>query len=89
MFPGLDKRTFRVALLSIFLAMSLVRTVCYGAIGLLPLKVISSAILALPVAALGTVAGMACHHRIPEPPFRRLTSALLLISGILLLIRPA
>ncbi len=81
----IDKTGFRVALLSIFLAMSIFRTGVYAAIHLYTLPILTATILALPFALLGVLAGMQAHHRIPEHLFKQLTSILLLISGILLL----
>ncbi|NOZ13413.1 MAG: sulfite exporter TauE/SafE family protein [Acidobacteria bacterium] len=83
----MDKTGFRVALLSIFLAMSIFRTGVYAAIHLYTLPILTAAILTLPFALLGVLAGIRAHHRIPEHHFRQFTSALLLISGILLLWR--
>jgi len=36
---------------------------------------------------LGVLTGMRAHHRIPEQLFRRITSVVLLASGILLLFK--
>lgn len=83
----MDKTSFRVALLSIFLAMSIFRTGIYAAIHLYTLPILTSTILALPFALLGVLTGMHAHHRIPEQLFRRITSVVLLASGILLLFK--
>ena len=81
----MDKTGFRVALLSIFLAMSIFRTGVYATIHLYTLPILTSTILTLPFALLGTLTGMKAHHRIPEQLFKQFTSAVLLLSGILLL----
>jgi uncharacterized protein len=83
----MDKTSFRVALLSIFLAMSIFRTGLYAAIHLYTLPILTSTIFALPFALLGVLTGMHAHHRIPEQLFRRITSVVLLASGILLLFK--
>lgn len=80
----MDKTRFRVALLSIFLAMSVFRTGVYAAIHLYTLPILTSTVLALPFALLGVLGGMKAHHRIPEQLFRQVTSVVLLVSGILL-----
>ena len=84
---GLKKQEFRVALLSIFFIMSLLRVVVYGAMGLYPLNVLKSALVTLPFVFVGLALGAALHHHIPEALFKRLTSLLLLVSGLLLLLR--
>ncbi len=81
----MDKTAFRVAMLSIFLAMSVFRTGLYAAVHLYTLPVLVSTVYSLPFALFGVLTGMWAHRRIPEKLFRQLTSIVLLISGILLL----
>ena len=83
----LKKQEFRVALLSIFFLMSLLRVVVYGAMGLYSAAVLKSAFVTLPFVFIGLLIGAALHHHISEELFLRLTSFLLLISGALLLAR--
>lgn len=83
----LDKKTFRVALLSIFLAMSIFRSGVYIVMHLYTMPILISTIMALPFALVGMRAGISAHHRLPEHLFKRLTSAILLVSGILLVIK--
>ena len=84
---GLPKQEFRVALLSIFLAMSFFRVIVYGAMGLYPVVVLKSALVTVPFVLIGLTLGAALHHHIPEGLFKGLTSFLLLVSGVLLLLR--
>jgi len=81
----LDKRHFRVALLSIFLVMSLFRLCVYTVLHLYTVTVLVSCAACLPFSLLGLFLGGQAHHRIPELPFKRITSAVMLISGILLM----
>ncbi len=81
----MDKTSFRVALLSIFLAMSIFRTGVYAAIHLYTLPIIIGTVLVLPFALLGVLAGIKAHHRIPEQLFKQIASVVLLASGVLLI----
>ncbi|MBN2430690.1 MAG: sulfite exporter TauE/SafE family protein [Acidobacteria bacterium] len=81
----LDKAAFRVALLSIFLAMSLLRVVTYSVLKLYTLTVVISCIYSLPFSLAGLYLGGQAHHHLPERLFRRITSGVLLLSGLLLL----
>ncbi|NOY24138.1 MAG: sulfite exporter TauE/SafE family protein [Acidobacteria bacterium] len=81
----MDKTSFRVALLSIFLAMSIFRTGVYAAIHLYTLPILIGTAQALPFALLGVLAGMKAHYRIPEQLFKQIASAVLLVSGVLLI----
>ncbi|RLE16380.1 MAG: hypothetical protein DRJ14_08635 [Acidobacteria bacterium] len=81
----MGKTSFRVALLSIFLAMSIFRTGVYVTVHLYTPPIFTSTILALPFALLGTLTGIRAHNHIPEPVFKKLTSIVLLVSGVLLL----
>jgi uncharacterized membrane protein YfcA len=81
----LDKAAFRVALLSIFLVMSLMRVVTYSALHLYTVAVLVSCAWSLPFSLAGLYLGGKAHHHLPERLFRRVTSGVLLLSGLLLL----
>lgn len=82
---GVDKTVFRVALLTIFLFMTLLRTGTYTAAGLFNIPVLVSTACILPFSLAGMGTGMVLHDRIPERQFKQITSLILLISGLLLI----
>lgn len=82
---GADKTVFRVALLTIFLFMTLIRTGTYTAAGLFNIPVLVSTACILPFSLAGLGTGMVLHDRIPENRFKQVTSIVLLISGLLLI----
>jgi len=84
---GLDKNQFRMSLLTVFFAMSLIRLVAYSFIGLFDRMIILSCAIALPFALLGLWAGNLAHRHIAEATFKQVTSSILLISGILVVIK--
>ena len=84
---GLDKTVFRVALLTIFLVMTIIRTGTYGAMHLFTIPILVSTAITLPFAIAGMGVGYLLHQTIPELTFKRITSVVLLISGLLLVIR--
>jgi hypothetical protein len=84
---GLDKRSFRGNLMAVFVAMTLLRVVSYTAQGLITAPRLWSGLVLLPVSLLGVWIGQRIHVTLPERTFRRLTSALLGVIGLVLLAR--
>ena len=83
---GTDKAAFRGGLMTIFLAMGLLRLPTYGILGLITVERMLSALLLLPLVAAGAWLGQRVHVRLDEAAFRRLVSVALALIGILLLV---
>lgn len=84
---GLRKREFRATLLLLFFCMSLCRLVIYTIWGLYSLPLLIESLGLLPFCLAGLWAGDGIHHLIPETLFRRFTSTILAISGLVLWIK--
>lgn len=85
---GLAKRAFRVTVSTTLLVLSVVRSIAYLVAGVFRLEdFVLVAAAAVPV-AIGTLAGERLHDRIGQATFRRLVGGLLIVSGILLLVKP-
>ncbi len=83
----LDKTTFRATILSIFFAMSVLRTIVYLFIGLYNLQILITAILTIPFVIAGLFIGNQIHHSVSEKKFKKITALVLLINGILLVLK--
>ncbi len=84
---GAPKSTFRASLMTIFLAMTLVRVPSYVAVGLVTSPRLLSGLVLLPAVLLGAWLGHRIHLELPEVTFRRLVAAALALIGLLLLTR--
>jgi len=82
---GVDKASFRGHLMTLFMAMSLVRIPTYAALGLITLPRLLSAGAILPAALLGGWIGNRIHLQISEVRFRQAVSVSLCVLGLLLL----
>ncbi len=82
---GLDKGAFRATLLWFFLIMSFIRGGTYLHAGLLNWQIIHASLWLLPPSIVGTLAGLALHHRLTERRFALLVCILLTLLGTLLL----
>ncbi len=83
----LDKYRFRVTLVSIFLVMTIMRILFYTGFGLFSKRIIFSSLSMLPFGLLGLFTGSKLHSTIPEKLFKKVTSIILLISGVLIIIK--
>ena len=83
----LNKYQFRVALMSIFLFMTIMRITFYSTLGLFSSRILLSSLLMIPIGLLGLFTGNILHNLIPEKKFKDITSMVLLISGILIIIK--
>lgn len=63
------------------------RIVLYSALGLLTLDTVKSVLLLIPFALLGLYAGIKCSSRMDEKLVRKITSVLLVLSGISLILK--
>lgn len=84
---GLNKRAFRVALISVFLVLALYKVAAYCVFSLFTPEVLTSALLILPFALAGMEIGSWLHHKLPEQKFKRITSAVLFACGLLIVIK--
>jgi hypothetical protein len=82
-----EPRTIRATLQAFFFVNQLVILAGYWWAGLLTAEVARATLTFAAPAAIGVVAGVACFRRIDEGSFRRVVFALLLVSGVLLLVR--
>lgn len=83
---ALDKTHFRLTLLAVWLVLDGVLTMAFWADGQLH-QALLPALAYLPVVGLGAWLGERLHHKVSEKLFQRCTSALLLVTGLLLAFR--
>ena len=83
--PGKD--ILRASLIGLFTIDYAWRVGIYTANGLLSLAILKFALLLTPALILGTILGHKVHFKISEIRYRQIVSAILLISGIFLLIQ--
>lgn len=84
---GLGKREFRAALMSIYFGMSIIRIASYIPLGMIPLKMLVSCLMALPFVLAGIYLGDRLHSWMPERIFKRAVSFILLVSGLMLILK--
>jgi uncharacterized membrane protein YfcA len=84
---GLDKASFRGHLMTLFLAMSVVRIPAYVGLGLVTSERLAAGAAVLPAVLLGAVLGHRIHLELDEALFRRLVSSALAVIGVVLLLR--
>lgn len=83
----LPMRAFRVTVSTTLLALNLVRSVAYLASGVFRIDDFALVLAAVVPVALGTRAGEWVHDRISPAGFRKGVGALLVVSGLALLVR--
>lgn len=84
---NLNKRQFRVALLSIFVIMTFFRVVFYFFLKIITPAMILTSLSVVPFALIGLWLGNKLHHIVPENVFRILISVALGISGLLIILK--
>jgi len=84
---GLDKASFRATFATIFLLDGAGRLFGYVSTGFFTLKFLGLVALALPVMAVFLYLGGHVHTRLSQQTFQRAISALLIVSGIVLLLK--
>lgn len=84
---GIPKSAFRAHLMTIFLAMTLVRVPSYAVVGLITRQRLASGLVLLPAVLLGAWLGHRIHLQLPETTFRRLVSGALVVIGVMLMVR--
>ena len=80
-----DSNAFKGNISDVFIVDGTFRIVLYSVLGLLTLDTVKTAAMLLPFAALGLFAGMKCSRVLDEKWVRRLTSVLLVLSGVSLI----
>jgi uncharacterized protein len=83
----LDKRRFRASISSVLLCLGLVRAAGYGGLGFYDRRALAALLLFAPVMVLAMVAGDRWHARLEQAKFERVVAALLVASGIALLVK--
>jgi uncharacterized protein len=84
---NLDKRRFRASISSVLLCLGLVRAAGYGGLGFYDRRAVAALAFFAPVMVLGMFAGDRWHARLEQAKFERMVAALLVASGIALLLK--
>jgi uncharacterized membrane protein YfcA len=79
--------SFKANISAVFIADNAFRMILYSVLGILTLQTLKTALLLMPFALAGLFAGIKCSHMINEKLVRKLTSVLLVLSGISLIIK--
>jgi len=79
--------SFKANISAVFIADNTFRIVLYSVLGLLTLDTVKMVLLLIPFALLGLFAGVRCSGRMNENLVRKLTSLLLVLSGISLILK--
>ncbi len=82
-----DMESFKANISAVFITGNLFRIILYLALGLLTLGSVQFALLLSPFALLGLFAGMKCSGHMNEKNIRRITTVLLILSGIGLILK--
>ncbi|MCB0210528.1 MAG: sulfite exporter TauE/SafE family protein [Anaerolineae bacterium] len=82
-----QKDILRASLIGLFAIDDIWRVGVFAVTGLLTIEMFQLALLLTPALVLGTVLGHKTHLKISETHFRQAVAAILIVSGILLLIR--
>ena len=78
---------FKANISAVFIADNTFRIVLYSVLGLLTFDTVKFVLTLLPFALLGLFAGMRCSSRMDEKLVRKITSVLLVLSGISLILK--
>ena len=78
---------FKANISAVFIADNTFRIVLYSVLGLLTFDTVKFVLTLLPFALLGLFAGMKCSTRMDEKLVRKITSVLLVLSGISLFLK--
>ena len=82
-----DGDSFKANISAVFIVDNTFRIVLYSVLGLLTLDTVKSVLLLIPFALLGLFAGIRCSSRMDEKMVRKITSVLLVLSGISLILK--
>jgi len=79
--------SFKANISAVFIVDNTIRIILYKTLGLLTSATVRSVLLLIPFALLGLYTGMKCSGRINENSIRKITSVLLILSGISLVLK--
>ena len=79
--------SFKANISAVFIVDNTFRIILYKALGLLTLDTLKSAILLIPFALAGLFTGMKCCGYMNEKNVRKITTVLLILSGISLVLK--
>lgn len=79
--------SFKANISAVFIADNTFRIILYSILGLLTLDTVRSVLLLIPFALLGLIAGIECSRCMNEKLVRKLTSGLLILSGVSLILK--
>lgn len=82
-----DGSSFKANISAVFIVDNTFRIILYSALGLLTLDTLKFALLLLPFVLLGLFAGIKCSNYMNEKLVRKITSVLLILSGISLILK--
>jgi len=83
-----DKTAFRAQLVVLFLFNNLFRAPLYVKYSIMTIDSVKSALWMLPAICVGLFIGTKMHFQVSEKAFGRAIAAMLVVSGLLLIIRP-
>ena len=82
-----DSSSFKANISAVFIADNTFRIVLYSVLGILTPDTVRTALLLFPFALLGLLAGIRCSGGMDERRVRKITAALLVLSGISLILK--
>ena len=77
-----DGSSFKANISVVFIVDNVCHVVLYSVLGLLTMDTVKSVLILIPFALLGLFAGMKCSNHMDERLVKKITSALLILSGI-------
>lgn len=81
-----DSNAFKANISAVYIVENTFRIIMYGCMHILTLHSIKMSLLLIPFALLGTFAGIKCSNKIEEKRVKKITSVLLIVSGISLIL---
>lgn len=82
-----DGSSFKANISAVFIVDNVCRVVLYSVLGLLTMDTVKSVLILIPFALLGLFAGMKCSNHMDERLVKKITSVLLILSGISLILK--
>ncbi len=82
-----DGSAFKANISAVFIADNIFRLILYSALGLLTMDTVRLALLLIPFALLGLAVGIKCSDHMEEKLVKKMTSILLILSGISLVLK--
>ena len=82
-----DGSSFKANISAVFIVDNIFRMILYSVLGLLTLDTVRFALLLIPFALLGLFAGIKCSNHMDEKFVKKMTSVLLILSGVSLILK--